>query len=352
MLSALMAIEHNTVYLLTRARSQSFLRDLISTLKLKTQSRANVIILNGDLVQPMCGLSRTTCNELKIDHVVHCAADVRWGAEANDLIDTNLKGGKNLLNLCEYLHLRHPLTRVSVTSTAFVSGAKSPKFVNEQQLNTKHFNNPYEVSKFLLESDCLRRRLPITIVRPSIIVGDSKTGEIENYSALYFPIKLAYRRALPVVPANKKCKIDIVTVDYVRDVILAVHQSCHDFKIVHACAGNNSISIQEFWDESTRYVNDHMCPTPPYKVGKFVGRFALDLAVKFPGLIPPRQRRLLDRASEYIPYMNMNRQFETTNASVLGVEPLASFRDWLGPVLRYAINNNFQSSRKLASISK
>ena len=63
--------------------------------------------------------------------------------------------------------------------------------IREDELeHTAGFRNHYEESKYLAELSVekLKSELPITIHRPAVVVGDSRTGEITKYDGIYYLI--------------------------------------------------------------------------------------------------------------------------------------------------------------------
>ena len=84
------------------------------------------------------------------------------------------------------------------------------------------FGSPYEQTKY--EAERLVRdaasELPVTIVRPSMIVGDSRTGEIKTFNTFYAPLRLFLSGKLRIVPTRRDLRVNIVPVDYVADAIV------------------------------------------------------------------------------------------------------------------------------------
>lgn len=91
---------------------------------------------------------------------------------------------------------------------------------SEDDLNLgQRFRNAYEQSKF--EAECLvtnaRRRLPVTVLRPSIIVGERDSGWTQSFNVLYWPLRAFSRGAYVALPARREAPVDVVPVDYVAD---------------------------------------------------------------------------------------------------------------------------------------
>jgi nucleoside-diphosphate-sugar epimerase len=133
--------------------------------------------VTGDLTQPNLGLSLDAVAALRneVTEVWHVAAITNLASQDSDLLyGTNVRGTARLLRVAEQLpHLTH----FYYVSTAYVAGIHSGP-VREQALPARpQFRNLYERSKFTAERLVLRSRLPVVVFRPSIIVGDSVSGD-------------------------------------------------------------------------------------------------------------------------------------------------------------------------------
>ena len=86
------------------------------------------------------------------------------------------------------------------------------------------FGSPYEQTKY--EAERLVRdagsELPVTVVRPSMIVGDSRTGDIKTFNTFYTPLRLFLSGKLRIIPARRDLRVNIVPVDYVADAIVSL----------------------------------------------------------------------------------------------------------------------------------
>ena len=101
---------------------------------------------------------------------------------------TNLQGTRTMLQLCKELNIRD----LHYVSTAYVAGRREGRVMEDELDCGQRFRNDYENSKFLAEksvreADHLRQ---LTVYRPGIIAGDSKTGYSSTYHGLYFHLKL------------------------------------------------------------------------------------------------------------------------------------------------------------------
>lgn len=167
-----------------------------------------------------------------INEIFHVAGAISFSWEDRKSTEAaNLVGTKNILELAS----KRKVSRVHYIGTAFTHD-KDAKIVYEDDLCCdNNFNNPYAKSKCLAEV-CVRNwgkknpKSKVFIYRPSIVVGNSKTGFTTNFSSYYrfmAPLALWLKRAnknsngendghFPIyVPGVKGATINIVTVDYV-----------------------------------------------------------------------------------------------------------------------------------------
>jgi nucleoside-diphosphate-sugar epimerase len=125
--------------------------------------------------------------------VIHSAAYVAYHLTPDgEPWETNVHGTRRLLELCRSLGL----TEVHHVSTAFVCGDRRG-VVREDELDCGGgAGNAYEASKFAAEQ-VVRRFAGIraTVYRPSVIVGDSRTGYTSTYHHFYRFLELAARLA-------------------------------------------------------------------------------------------------------------------------------------------------------------
>jgi len=178
----------------------------------------------GDVSKPQLGLTSDEYTTLTTTatHVIHAAADLRLDGPLAEMRSVNIAGTANVLEFASAANADHGLRRFSHVSTAYVAGGRHGP-VEESDLSDDYgFHNTYELTKF--EGERLVRnasgRLPVSIFRPGMIVGDSGTGEVKTFNTIYYPLRLYFERRIRVVPASRSSKINIVPVDYVADSIV------------------------------------------------------------------------------------------------------------------------------------
>jgi long-chain acyl-CoA synthetase len=188
---------------------------------LRTELGARIHAIAGDVAKPTLGLDPGTYADLceRVTHIVHSAADLRVDATVEELRVTNVDGVANVLG---FARSAHRLERLVHVSTAYVAGGRTGTVDEDDLTDAFGFGSAYEQTKY--EAERLVRdaasELPVTVVRPSMIVGDSRTGDIKTYNTFYTPLRLFLVGRLRIVPARRALRVNIVPVDYVADAIV------------------------------------------------------------------------------------------------------------------------------------
>jgi nucleoside-diphosphate-sugar epimerase len=188
-------------------------------------------ILEGDVTEKHLGLNRELVGLLKgkIDALYHSAALLSFDERDRDkTFEVNVSGTENVLKLA--LEINCP--KVLYISTAYTVGTET-EGAEALYSADRHFVNPYEASKCEAEHlvYTFRDKLDIVILRPGIIIGDSRTGEADTNFGLYGflkGIKILKKRSLRK-PNGQTCRIyldpevaqNFVPVNYVIDTLHA-----------------------------------------------------------------------------------------------------------------------------------
>ena len=351
-LRAVLARPGTAAVVLARPGSGRMVEWLVET-RLGAGASARVRAIDGDVCRPACGQEPGRLDLDDVTDVVHCAAEVRWDAPAGLLFDTNVRGTAHLLDLAERLHRRRSLRAVTVVSSAYVSGRREG-LIPEALFPAPGFNNRYEESKFLLEREALRRAsLPLTVVRPSSLAGDSRDGSIENFTTLYYPFRQVLERRLRFCPGARGAVLDFVPTDHAARVILAVHQrgGGERLPIVHACAGEGAIALDTLWQLACD-VFDRLDPGPvPRRPGRIVPPWLARTLAAWRFVAPRRTRDRMAKLMLFVPYLSMRRRFAVDNARALGVAPAPSLEDYAEALCRFARQHRFTSSRRRFQVS-
>jgi long-chain acyl-CoA synthetase len=182
-----------------------------------------VEVVRGDVSLPRLGLSREVYERLasQITHLIHAAADLRLDASFEDRSRTNVDGVRHALDLARDAARDHPFARFAHVSTAYVAGLRRGEIAEEDLDGACGFANPYERTKY--EGERLVREaaavLPVSVFRPGMVVGNSRTGEARTYNTLYVPLRLYLTGKIHLAPVRSSLRVNLVPVDYVADAI-------------------------------------------------------------------------------------------------------------------------------------
>ncbi|MGN6109541.1 MAG: dephospho-CoA kinase, partial [Kofleriaceae bacterium] len=216
MLRKLLAAEPETrFYVLAQQKFASDAERFLATLP--GHERAQVLV--GDVCDMDLGLSSVEYHALtrELTWIHHLAGIYFMGIDDATARRVNVGGTRTVLDLARDVG---QLERVVHWSTAMVSGDRRGTFYEEDLEAGQKFHNPYERTKYEAEKlvRAAMRQLPITVVRPGIIVGDSTTGEIEKLDGPYYLMVLIATNAsglrLPLL-GRGAAPLHLVPIDYV-----------------------------------------------------------------------------------------------------------------------------------------
>ena len=170
------------VFLLVREKGGQSAVERLEALGLGS---SRIIPVLGDLLDP--GLGELAVALPRMDEVWHLAGLTSFQASKRDeLMSINVVGTARVLDLATHLHCR----RFHHISTAYVAGGGCPGTVPEDGLLPNPvFRNPYEETKYYGEQLVRTADLPWIIIRPSIIMGHSETGEVDSDKMVYGVVK-------------------------------------------------------------------------------------------------------------------------------------------------------------------
>ena len=254
-----------------------------------------------DLAAPALGLTGAEAVEIAQGHdlVIHCAATVRFDLAEADYRAINVAGTAAVLALAARADL--PLLQVS---TAYVCGNRNGTIREDDPLPAAGFANGYEASKAAAEALVAAASPRHVIARPSIVVGDSRTGAIRSFDTTYALFKLIVEGRIRHLPARAGATLDFVPIDHVAGGLVA---------LAEAMAGTNvgALAGGPF----------HLVSGAPLTVGDWVAAIAaypqfaapvlIDPAVFDPAALPAGERRLFVRvAGLYASYFQRDPRFD------------------------------------------
>jgi thioester reductase-like protein len=208
--------------------------------------------VSGELTAPRLGLSQARFGQLaqQVSAIVHGAASVSFTLPLQEARAINLEGTRRMLEFAELARV----DRYVHVSTAYVAGTHEGRFAERDLDLGQSFRNSYEQSKF--EAELLVRahpQIPWTVLRPSIIVGDRRSGWTAAFNVLYWPLRAFARGLFTAVPGIPSSPLDVVSVDYVADAIYELSERGGARQTYHLTAGPNASTMGEVAGLASRY---------------------------------------------------------------------------------------------------
>jgi thioester reductase-like protein len=291
-------------------------------------------VVEGDIRRPDLGLAPAARAALaeSVREVWHLAAVYDLAVAPSFAYQVNVDGTLHVLDLCEQLpHLE----KLNYISTCFVAGDRKGRIYEDELDRGQGFKNHYESTKHWAEKHVRRRMsgIPTSVFRPSIVVGDSETGETAKADGPYYVMGLLMRlpKRMPMVHLGASlAKVNLVPVDFVVDAMDRIAADPRSTGKTFALADPDPLRARE--------ILPLMCEAlgrAPV-VGTVPDRIARAIVLR------PDVQRALRAPSEMFDYFSHEAEFDTTNTSSLldGVRgPCPRLPDYLPRLVAYAQAN-------------
>lgn len=188
--------------------------------------KSNFTIVEGDISEPGLALNAAELDLVQqlTTRVFHLAAVYDLAVPADIALRVNAGGTRNVVALARTLPRLRQFHHVS---TCYVAGKREGVILETELRHDAGYRNFYEESKNLAEQevDSAKNDLPVTIHRPAVVCGDSKTGETGKYDGVYYLIHylLRWPSVLSLINiGNHKVSLNLVPVDFVVDAVAAL----------------------------------------------------------------------------------------------------------------------------------
>ncbi len=268
-------------------------------------TRGRLELLMGDITLPGLGveLGRAKRLQASLRQAWHLAAVYDLAVGRAIARRVNVEGTRNLL---EFAAAASRFERLQYVSTAYVSG-KARGVFRETDLDVgQGFKNHYEETKFLAEVEVVRSKLPATIYRPGVVVGDTRTGETAKFDGPYAVLRMMEKLPSPgLFPrvGMGKGTVNIVPVDFVVAAMAALSAS-----------------------PASRGLTYHLCDPQPHSPAELTQMFAsafgkrflyvpLPLVLARACLSPPQLQRFFGITTQALEYFHDPVRHDTTQAS-------------------------------------
>ncbi len=216
LVKTLLARRGATVYFLLRPGSEGKVPDL---LKYWGVSGARAIPVSGDLKSRKLGVAADQVKALKgkIEHLYHLAAVYDLAADEASQVAVNVEGTRNAVEFAKAIDAKHFEHVSSIAAAGLYEGVfREDMFDEAENLDHPYFSTKHESEK-IVRTEC---KVPWSVYRPAVVVGDSRTGEMDKIDGPYYFFKLIQRMRQilpPWMPAVglEGGRINLVPVDYV-----------------------------------------------------------------------------------------------------------------------------------------
>ncbi len=290
-------------------------------------------VVEGDVSTAKFGLEDSEYERLarKVSHIIHCAAAARFDLELEDARKTNVAGTQNVL---DFARNSQRLERIDYVGTAYVAGRRKGVIREDELDKGQEHNNTYERSKF--EAERLVREsasdLPITILRPSIVICDSNTGRASSFNGFYRALRMYWLGRLKVLPGHPSCPMDLVPVDYVVDATYTISRDpASAGRCYHLTAGlNNATLLEEVRDlASHHFGRERFTIVPPEEFEGYVSRRE--------GELSQDERDMIEELRLYAAYLTGELRFDNSNTIEGTGSEAPSMSTYFGKMAEYII---------------
>lgn len=287
-------------------------------------------VLIGDTAALDLGLSGEEWQSLteKLTDIYHMASIFYLGVDYDEAYHVNVKGTQNALRLASECR---QLDRFNHFSTAFVSGNRTGVIMEDELASGQSFRSPFERTKYEAELalESWSSRLSITVFRPSLIVGDSRTGVIDRnrMEGPYMLMKaiVGAPAEVPIpLPGKGEKPLNLVPIDWVCEAMYALSRHPEARGRTFHLTDPNPLSARKIFELVAR----HARRRPPK------GRVPFHLARLVTRL--PYLERLLRRHRQFLEDFNHLAIYNSMSTMALLEEtPCPAFPSYVEPLVRY-----------------
>jgi nucleoside-diphosphate-sugar epimerase len=276
------------------------------------QPAANFRLLAGDITQPDLGLQPPDLATARAETTIlfHLAAIYDLGVERPPAMRVNVEGTRNTNAFALSLYsLRH----YHYVSTCYVAGLRTGVILETELHHEAGFRNYYEETKYLAEVEVeqLKSQLPLTIHRPSVVCGDSRTGETAKYDGIYYLIQ--YLRMQPRLLSlanigNQHVRLNLVPVDFVVEAMARLTSDERAIGATLQLADSRPLTSGELFDTIAKAIAGHS------------SRLTIPAPLVKTSLVLPFSPKLTGMPRAAVPYFFLSQSYDTTRAHSL-LEP-------------------------------
>lgn len=269
-------------------------------------------LIEGDITAPDLDMKPSELEEARAETTTlfHLAAIYDLAVARDVAVMVNIEGTRNVNALARSLK---SLRRYHYVSTCYVAGTRRGLILETELKHDAGFRNHYEETKYLaeIEVDALKSELPVTIHRPSVVCGDSRTGETAKYDGIYYLIHYLrmHPRLLSLINiGNRGVHLNLVPVDFVVEAMAALARDERAAGATVQLADPAPLNTHELFEAIARAI-----------AGRG-SRITIPGGIVRPSLMLPFSPRLTGLPRTGVPYFFLEQTYDTTRARAL-LEP-------------------------------
>jgi thioester reductase-like protein len=273
------------------------------------RSTADFALLPGDITEPNLGMSPADLEMARSQSTIlfHLAALYDLAVARDTGLRINVEGTRTVNEFARSLPgLRH----YHYVSTCYVAGKRTGRILENELRHEAGFRNYYEETKYLaeLEVDSLKSDLPVTIHRPAVVCGDSRSGETAKYDGIYYLIR--YLLKWPAVLSafnigNSEVALNLVPVDFVVEAMVTLARDPLSVGKTVQLADPAPLTTRELFNTIARCIKGRE------------SRLTLPASLVEFSLMLPLAPRISGLPHSSVPYFFLKQNYDTTQASQL-----------------------------------
>src|SRR5689334_4892886 len=266
-------------------------------------------IVEGDISQPQLALANADLELVQqtTTRVFHLAAVYDLAVPHDVAMNVNAGGTRHVVDLARSIP---NLRQFHHVSTCYVAGKREGVILETELKHKAGYRNFYEESKYLaeLEVDSAKNDLPITIHRPSVVCGDSQTGETGKYDGVYYLIHylLRWPSVLSTINiGNHEVSLNLVPVDFVVDAMAALAFDERAIGKTLQLADPSPLTTNQLFNAIAKSIDNHRSHiTAPARWVRFF-------------LMLPPSPRITGLPHHAVPYFFVKQEYDSTQAQQL-----------------------------------
>jgi thioester reductase-like protein len=263
-------------------------------------------IVEGDITAPNLGLSAAELERARRETttVFHLAAIYDLAVAEDIATRVNVEGTRNVNAFAKSIER---LKRYHYVSTCYVAGKRKGRIMEAELPHDKGFRNHYEKTKYLAETsvEAMKPEMPVTIHRPAVVCGDSRTGETAKYDGIYYLIH--YLRRWPsgltlLNIGNREVCLNLVPIDFLIQAMVTLAKDDRAIGATVQLADPAPLTTHQLFAEISKAIGgrDSFATVPA--------------GIVYPTLMLPLAPTITGLPHSAVPYFFLEQIYDTTRA--------------------------------------